>query len=250
MSPTSQRRAAPATASTPKTVAESTSIVPRSGWSRISAAGTPAMTSIPSTSGVLTPRRHRPSLRSATSRAMPITTASLANSDGWIDMPPSWSHEREPLMVRAGDQHADEADDRAEVDQRRQDPHPAVVGGQHHHHQHQADGDVDQLLAQVRRGVAAGEVRARRGGRPDQQGADDDQAERRRPSAASRARGPAAAGSADGRAGARVLTTALRTLDGRRQDRAVVEEGRQRRRGDRRRGWRPRAGATVSPSTP
>ena len=57
------------------------------------------MSSIPTTSGVLTPRRHRPSLRSATSSAMPITTASLANSDGWIDMPPTWSHEREPLMV-------------------------------------------------------------------------------------------------------------------------------------------------------
>ena len=44
---TSQRRGAPATASTPKTVAESTSMVPRSGWSMISAAGMPAMTSMP-----------------------------------------------------------------------------------------------------------------------------------------------------------------------------------------------------------
>ena len=30
---------------------------------------------------------------------MPITTASLANSAGWIDMLPSWIHDREPLMV-------------------------------------------------------------------------------------------------------------------------------------------------------
>ena len=28
-----------------------------------------------------------------------MTTASLANSDGWIDMPPSWSQDREPLTV-------------------------------------------------------------------------------------------------------------------------------------------------------
>ena len=28
-----------------------------------------------------------------------MTTASLANSEGWIDMPPTWSQEREPLMV-------------------------------------------------------------------------------------------------------------------------------------------------------
>ena len=31
--------------------------------------------------------------------AMPMTTASLANSAGWIDSPPSSSHDREPLMV-------------------------------------------------------------------------------------------------------------------------------------------------------
>ena len=28
-----------------------------------------------------------------------MTTASLANSEGWIDIPPSCSQEREPLMV-------------------------------------------------------------------------------------------------------------------------------------------------------
>ena len=30
---------------------------------------------------------------------MPITTASLANSEGWIDNPASRSHDREPLIV-------------------------------------------------------------------------------------------------------------------------------------------------------
>ena len=43
--------------------------------------------------------RQRPSARSATTSAIPITTASLANSDGWIDMLPSSSHDRDPLMV-------------------------------------------------------------------------------------------------------------------------------------------------------
>ena len=43
--------------------------------------------------------RQLPSARSAISSAIPITTASLANSDGWIDIPPSCTHEREPLMV-------------------------------------------------------------------------------------------------------------------------------------------------------
>ena len=65
----------------------------------ISAAGTPAITSIPMTSTVPTRFCQRPSARSATSSAMPMTTASLASSEGWMDMPPSSSHEREPLMV-------------------------------------------------------------------------------------------------------------------------------------------------------
>ena len=86
-------------ASTPKTVAVSTSMVPRSGCSRISTAGRPAIASMPTTSAVPTRRRQVPSARSATSRAIPITTASLANSDGWIDMPPSISHDRDPLIV-------------------------------------------------------------------------------------------------------------------------------------------------------
>ena len=30
---------------------------------------------------------------------MPITTASFASSAGWTDIPPTWIHEREPLMV-------------------------------------------------------------------------------------------------------------------------------------------------------
>ena len=77
------------------------------------------------------PRRARTSARSATHSAIPITTASLANSDGWIDIPPSCSQDREPLIVRAHRQHEHQPGDRAEVDQRRDDPHPAVVGGQH-----------------------------------------------------------------------------------------------------------------------
>ena len=64
----------------------------------ISAAGMPAMTSMPTTSTAPTCVR-RPSARSATSSAIPITTASLANSEGWIDIPPTSIHEREPLMV-------------------------------------------------------------------------------------------------------------------------------------------------------
>ena len=43
--------------------------------------------------------RQRPSARSASTSAMPMTTASLANSEGWIDRPPSRSHDREPLTV-------------------------------------------------------------------------------------------------------------------------------------------------------
>ena len=38
-------------------------------------------------------------MRSAMIIAIPITTASLANSAGWIDSPPSISHERDPLIV-------------------------------------------------------------------------------------------------------------------------------------------------------
>ena len=85
---------------TPKTVASSTSTVPRSGWSRISAAGSEATASMPRTSRWRTSRwRQEPSVRSATTSAMPITTDSLANSAGWIDMPAITIHDREPLMV-------------------------------------------------------------------------------------------------------------------------------------------------------
>ena len=73
-------------------------MVPRSGCSRISDAGSPAITSIPSTSKDRTPRLDQ-SARSAHSSAMPTTTVSLANSDGCTDIPPSISHDREPLMV-------------------------------------------------------------------------------------------------------------------------------------------------------
>ena len=38
-------------------------------------------------------------MRSAMIMAIPMTTASLANSAGWIDSPPSISHERDPLIV-------------------------------------------------------------------------------------------------------------------------------------------------------
>ena len=53
---------------------------------------------MPTTSTAPT-RVRRPSLRSATRSAIPITTASLANSDGWIDIPPMSIQDREPLMV-------------------------------------------------------------------------------------------------------------------------------------------------------
>ena len=51
------------------------------------------------TTSIAPTRVRRPSLRSATSRAIPITTASLANSDGWMDIPATSIHEREPLIV-------------------------------------------------------------------------------------------------------------------------------------------------------
>ena len=38
-------------------------------------------------------------MRSAMIIAMPITTASLANSAGWIDIPPIISQDRDPLIV-------------------------------------------------------------------------------------------------------------------------------------------------------
>ena len=95
----SQRRGAPETASTPTTVAVSTSIVPRSGWSRISTAGTAAISSISTTSTSPTWGRQRPAARCASTRLIPMMTASLANSAGCTDIPPTISHEREPLMV-------------------------------------------------------------------------------------------------------------------------------------------------------
>ena len=62
---------------------------------------------------------------------MPTTTASLANSAGWIDIPPRSIHEREPLIVEPMTSTSTSPTDRAEVDQRGQDPHPAVVGDEH-----------------------------------------------------------------------------------------------------------------------
>ena len=38
-------------------------------------------------------------MRSAMIIAMPITTASLVNSAGWTERPPSISQERDPLIV-------------------------------------------------------------------------------------------------------------------------------------------------------
>ena len=65
----------------------------------MSTAGTPAITSISSTSKVPTRRCQRADERSASTSAMPMTTASFANSDGWIESPTTRSHDREPLMV-------------------------------------------------------------------------------------------------------------------------------------------------------
>ena len=89
---------------------------------------------------------------------------------------------------RAHGQHQHEPGDRRDVDERRDDPHPPVVGGQHQHHQHQPDRDVDQLLLEVRRRVAAGEVVAVGGRRPHQHAAE------RRPGRARRASGPSRGG--------------------------------------------------------
>ena len=73
--------------------------MPRSGCIRISTVGTAATASISETSTAPTYGRRRPSERSARTSAMPTTTASLASSDGWIDRPPSRSHDCDPLMV-------------------------------------------------------------------------------------------------------------------------------------------------------
>ena len=60
----------------------------------------PAMASMPTTSRAPTSRlRSDPSVRSATSSAIPITTASLANSAGWMESPPITIQDREPLIV-------------------------------------------------------------------------------------------------------------------------------------------------------
>ena len=77
-----------------------------------------------------------------------------------------------PVDRRTHDEHEEQADHRADVDERRDDPDPPVVGGHHRGREHQADQDVDQVLVQVRRGVAAGEHVVARGRRPDQQRAD------------------------------------------------------------------------------
>ena len=103
-----------------------------------------------------------------------------------------------PVDRAAGHEDQDEPADAGEVGQRRQDPHPPVVGGEDGDHQHQADGDVDQLLAEVGVGVAAGEVGAGRGGRPDEQRAERDEREGGAASAASRGRGAQAGRRAQG----------------------------------------------------
>ena len=65
----------------------------------ISTAGIPAITPISPTSTRPTRRRREFSIRSAMIIAIPTTTASLANSAGWMESPPSISQEREPLIV-------------------------------------------------------------------------------------------------------------------------------------------------------
>ena len=57
------------------------------------------MTPIRATSTRPTRRWREFSVRSAMIIAIPITTASLANSAGWIESPPSISQERDPLIV-------------------------------------------------------------------------------------------------------------------------------------------------------
>ena len=161
---------------TPKTVASSTSIVPRSGCSRISAAGSEATASMPRTSRWRTSRwRQEPSVRSATTSAMPMTTESLANSAGWIDMPAMTIHDREPLMVEPMTSTSSRPIRETTYTGGREDAHPAVVGGRDEDGQHDADGDVDQVAAQERLGVAAGEDVALGGGRPHEHRAEHEQ---------------------------------------------------------------------------
>ena len=97
-SPPIQRGGAPDTASTPSTMKTSTSTVPRSGCSMISAIGTAASASASSTSPSRGPRS--PSRTSASSIAMPTTSATFASSAGctWKP-PPSTIHEWAPLIV-------------------------------------------------------------------------------------------------------------------------------------------------------
>ena len=95
----SHRRGVPAAASTQKTVTPRTSVVPRSGWSRTSTIGTAATRIIATTSPSDTRACQRPSLRSARTSAMAMTTASLASSEGWTCTGPSVTHDFDPLIV-------------------------------------------------------------------------------------------------------------------------------------------------------
>jgi hypothetical protein len=83
---------------TPSTSATMTMTVPRSGWSSTSASGTAASASACTTStwpGVSVPSRF-----SARIIDMPTTSATLANSDGWIAKPAgSTIHECAPRIV-------------------------------------------------------------------------------------------------------------------------------------------------------
>ena len=74
-------------------------MVPRSGCSRISAAGQPGDREHADHVGGADPAPPGALGALGDSSAIPITTASLANSEGWIDMPPSISQERDPLIV-------------------------------------------------------------------------------------------------------------------------------------------------------
>ena len=123
-------------ATTPSTVADSTSMVPRSGWSRISTAGTPAIASIPTTS----PRLPPPRGDAAAAAYVGALGDPQRHPDHHGELGELRRLDRHPAELqprpRAVDgaahrQHQHQPGDRAEVDERRDDPHPPVVGGQH-----------------------------------------------------------------------------------------------------------------------
>ena len=137
---------APETAIMPSTSALMTSAVPRSGCSMTSASGTAREGEHQHHVGVAR-SRPRASRFSASSIAMPTTSATLANSDGCTEKPAgSTIHECEPLMVAPErGQHRDQADDRQHVDERRVGAQHAVVEERGGRAQEQADARVEQV---------------------------------------------------------------------------------------------------------